>query len=540
MQVQNESLLKGLRFLVVDDFAAMRDMIFQMLKSLQVSEIDMVSDGKQAVSKMVLSHYDVVLCDYNLGHGKNGQQILEEARQRDLIRVSDIFVMITAESGADMVMGAIEHRPDDYISKPFNKELLKNRIERLILRKQNLAPIVREVTLGNIEKALEICDELIAANPKNILEVMRYKADMLMRERSYLQAIDAYEAINQRRPMPWARLGVAVGHFHTLHYEESYKILTALLSENPHYVECYDWLAQIEAKRDDYDRAIGLLQEAITISPFSVPRYRTLGEYQRKKGDLEGAEHSFTRVISLASESIHEDAGNNAKLAAVLIDKGESAKALKALSGLKKKYRMDPEGLLQISLSENRAHIARGSDQLAQQSIDEVDKLTHRITEPLSASTSLEVAKAYFSNGKDDEGVEKLKELVGNHHDDTDLLHNIEAVFDEHHLGEMGRELIATAKKEIVDLNNRGVTLAKQGKLNEAKTLFINALKSMPDNITINLNAAQIFVMALKDETNHNNYEDMEQLNRCINRVRILDPRNSKLAKLLTHLPKRK
>ncbi|CAK0759075.1 hypothetical protein CCP3SC15_2450004 [Gammaproteobacteria bacterium] len=42
--------------------------------------------------------YDIVLCDYNLGDGRDGMQILEEAKQRHLIGLTTVFVMITAES----------------------------------------------------------------------------------------------------------------------------------------------------------------------------------------------------------------------------------------------------------------------------------------------------------------------------------------------------------------------------------------------------------------------------------------------------------
>jgi hypothetical protein len=40
---------------------------------------------------------DVVLCDYNLGDGKNGQQVLEETRVRNLMLPSSVWLMVSAE-----------------------------------------------------------------------------------------------------------------------------------------------------------------------------------------------------------------------------------------------------------------------------------------------------------------------------------------------------------------------------------------------------------------------------------------------------------
>ena len=132
--------LSNKRFLIIDDFGDMRTMIRHMIESYGATEIDMASNGKEAVRLMARHRYDIVLCDYNLGEGQDGQQILEEARHRRLIGLAALFIMITAENTSQMVMGAVEYYPDDYLSKPFNKLVLKTRLERLLARKGDLTP----------------------------------------------------------------------------------------------------------------------------------------------------------------------------------------------------------------------------------------------------------------------------------------------------------------------------------------------------------------------------------------------------------------
>ena len=94
--------------------------------------IDDVANAEDALEKLIEQHYDVILCDYNLGEGRNGQQLLEEVMHRHIIPYGTIYIMITAENTQAMVMAAVEYRPDGYLNKPFPKDLLIKRLETLL------------------------------------------------------------------------------------------------------------------------------------------------------------------------------------------------------------------------------------------------------------------------------------------------------------------------------------------------------------------------------------------------------------------------
>lgn len=51
-----------------------------MLTSFGAAFVDTVANAEQALNQSKYESYDVMLCDFNLGEGKNGQQILEELR----------------------------------------------------------------------------------------------------------------------------------------------------------------------------------------------------------------------------------------------------------------------------------------------------------------------------------------------------------------------------------------------------------------------------------------------------------------------------
>ncbi|MBB1127344.1 response regulator, partial [Thiospirillum jenense] len=115
--VSNNPHIKNDVVLIVDDFQNMRSTLRQMLLSLEYHDITPVATGEEALIKLRNRHYDIVLCDYNLGDGIDGQQVLDQARTEGTVDLSTVFIMVTAENTNEMVMGALESTPDAYLSK---------------------------------------------------------------------------------------------------------------------------------------------------------------------------------------------------------------------------------------------------------------------------------------------------------------------------------------------------------------------------------------------------------------------------------------
>ena len=105
------------------------------------TDIDTGTQGEDAIAKIKSKKYDTVLCDYNLGEGKDGQQVLEEAKFTGALTDAQNFLMLTAESTAEMVMGALEYEPDSYLVKPFTKEMVHSRLAKVIELKNQIIDI---------------------------------------------------------------------------------------------------------------------------------------------------------------------------------------------------------------------------------------------------------------------------------------------------------------------------------------------------------------------------------------------------------------
>jgi len=190
-------------YLVIDDFADMRSMLRSMLVAYGVTNIDMAANGKDALKLLAKKRYDVVLCDYNLGEGKDGQQLLEEGKEKGLIQYSTAFLMITAENTMEMVIGAVEYLPDDYLSKPFNKDMLRTRLEKVIIKKDDLHDVVKLLNKERYEDAIALCDEKLGKNPRNRTELLKLKAEILMESESYEEAAAIFDSVLAKRDAPW-------------------------------------------------------------------------------------------------------------------------------------------------------------------------------------------------------------------------------------------------------------------------------------------------------------------------------------------------
>ncbi|MFM8454207.1 MAG: response regulator, partial [Gammaproteobacteria bacterium] len=60
--------------LVIDDLPDFRAAVKRMLEAFGASEVDVIASGDDALSNLEQKTYDIIVCDYNLGDGKDGQQ----------------------------------------------------------------------------------------------------------------------------------------------------------------------------------------------------------------------------------------------------------------------------------------------------------------------------------------------------------------------------------------------------------------------------------------------------------------------------------
>ncbi|SDD96906.1 Tetratricopeptide repeat-containing protein [Massilia sp. PDC64] len=486
-------------YLVVDDFVGVRQLLREALRSLGAKNIDQASSGGEAMGLLTRIRYDVVLCDYNLGDGKNGQQVLEEARVRNLVNPSTVWLMVSAEKSVESVMGAAEHQPDAYLIKPITEGVLLTRLNRVWHKKQIFRLIDQAYAEKDYLRAARLCDAAIEGHKAHEIDLLRMKAKLMEKSGEPAKAREVYERVLEQREYQWARAGIAKIRMANGEFEQARQAFQSVIAENRYYIDAYDQLALTYQNLGKLDEACAILERAAKLSPNSVPRQRNLGNVALKVGNVQMAEQAFRKCIAIGEYSIMKTPDAYLGLARVCGQKNDAKEALRLLLQVQREFAADhPDIALRSKITEGLVYHESGDYRRARKAGDELEALLNATETRPDVPTCLELATLLFAVGVKDAPVDLLCYVIRNNHDNPLLLDEVQKIFDKARLGDEGLEFIRASKKEATDLMNQGVLLWKTGKLKDAVEWMRQARKKVPNNQRILFNAAQILVSHLQ------------------------------------------
>lgn len=135
--------MEGKSILIVDDEAAIRDMIRM---SLEMAGFDCLDAGNiQDAHRMIIDREpDLVLLDWMLPGG-SGIELLRRLRKDEVTAVLPV-IMLTAKTEEDNKIQGLDVGADDYISKPFAPREMLSRIKA----------VLRRAGHGEVEAAIEV------------------------------------------------------------------------------------------------------------------------------------------------------------------------------------------------------------------------------------------------------------------------------------------------------------------------------------------------------------------------------------------------
>src|SRR5687767_3562684 len=141
--------------LVVDDNKVNRILLSRGLEQ-QGHKVDTAENGRQALEKLRVDAFDLVLLDIEMPE-MNGYQVLETCLQDPELR--DIPIIMTSSlDEIDSVVKCVELGAEDYLNKPVNPILLRARVNAS-LEKKRLRDEQRKLFRTFATK--EIADELL-------------------------------------------------------------------------------------------------------------------------------------------------------------------------------------------------------------------------------------------------------------------------------------------------------------------------------------------------------------------------------------------
>lgn len=478
----------------------MRTALRELVLSLGCEEVFTAKDGDQGIAIMKQHKFDLVLCDYNLGDGKDGQQILEEVRHRGLLPLTSCFIMVTAENTSPMVMAALEYVPDDYLSKPVPKALFKTRLRRVLEKKESLRAVLMAVQSANYRKALSLCEQQITTDQANRADLIRIKGEMLLALGEYSKAERLYQNILDERPLTWAAQGKAETLFKQQRYRETVLLLRKQISMDPSQAVTFDFLAQAFAAMGLHTEAQDALAKAIERSPKSLLRQRRFADVAYGNNDFSVAEQAYRAAIRIGKGSCFRGPSEFFGLAKSLVKLGNGAEALRVLEALAREFYENEETGLLVPVVESMAFGSLGA---AEKSIAAVERalaiMIHTNLEQISTNTLLTLAEQCFGADKAEEAKNVLRQVLLNQCDNAVIQTQVTALCRKAGLEDGGRELTEWVAKEVARINNQGVRLALDGNLQESILFFEKAVRTLPKNVAINLNAAQSLLFYMRE-----------------------------------------
>lgn len=473
-------------FLIVDDFSEFRLSLKQMLIGIGAHHIDMVGNGEEAIEAYCETQHDILLIDFNLGEGINGLQVLEELANRQSLRKDTIVVLITAETASNVVMGMLEHRPDEYLAKPFTKSTLKSRIDRSFVRKEALRPILQTLNSRNFKKAIALCDLLIKEKNKYSIDCFKIKAESLCLLGLPTHAKQIYQQVLQSREINWAQIGLAQTELMGANYNNCTKLCDQIIAKNQLTVEAYDLKAEALYHQGDREESYKVLTKAIEISPNTAHRQRIFGLLSLFFEKYEAAARAFRKTIQLTADSVNQrEADTLYLLRALHLHSlyGSGPNARRATQELQRLAKQAPNTFVGNQQFELAVDVHVLNFLLQTKQTDKACKLLNQLKGSLSDLSS--DIKFWLVN--------EVQFLVSQYPEDPDIesllqccAHNVVRNF-------IDEDPIAAS-----EYNHSGIQFFKEKNLSKAIDCFVKAFQQAPSNLNIMQNFLQGLTRAIE------------------------------------------
>ena len=128
---------KSIKILVVDDFPTMRRIVRNLLKDLEVLNVDEAEDGAAGIEKLRGGNFGFVVSDWNMPN-MDGLTMLQTIRADPELAKLPVL-MVTAEAKKENIIAAAQAGANGYVVKPFTAATLEEKITKIFEKLQKEA-----------------------------------------------------------------------------------------------------------------------------------------------------------------------------------------------------------------------------------------------------------------------------------------------------------------------------------------------------------------------------------------------------------------
>jgi two-component system, chemotaxis family, chemotaxis protein CheY len=118
------------RLLIVDDSKLMRDMVAACLRPLGAVTFEFAGTGLEAIERLALSGFDLVVLDLNMPD-VGGIEVIEFVRAQDRLKTLPILIVTTRGDDASRAR-VLEAGASAFLAKPFAPEQILDEVRKLL------------------------------------------------------------------------------------------------------------------------------------------------------------------------------------------------------------------------------------------------------------------------------------------------------------------------------------------------------------------------------------------------------------------------
>jgi DNA-binding response OmpR family regulator len=520
----------NLQALVIDDQSAQQQTLRGHLNLLGIGKVEVASNADDATRMIKSRPYGLILCDYNLNHKTDGQQLFEFLRDNALLRPDCLFFMITAESTYASVAAATEHHPDAYLLKPATAADIGDRLTAQLEKRDALLQINQKLSKDNLAGAIVECDRLLALKNRWFMQALQLKGQTLLKLGKNDEAKSVYRAaIEKRADLVWAQLGLARAHKAAGEIAEAQRIAKAIIAspEGEKTVAAYDVVAETLEAQGDSAAAMWVLRDAAAIVP-SARRNRIAGESAYRNGDMETAKECMQKVTKATKGSVVSQGQDTLLLAQAMVDLGEADEALKVLQDAGPAHKASSTfGPVALSI-QAQAEAKAGNTEAAEKTLA---RARETLRKGKADFATVALAKAELMNGHEEAGLALLSHAVSADHENSRIKQMInKALRDTGHEDKINSIVdarIVALEAKVKDARK----LLRDSNIDEALHTIEAAVLDYPENTGVLLQAAQINCMALRLKKELNR-PLMERAQTYLTRLDQLMPTNDRVVQM--------
>lgn len=522
--------LSQAKILIIDDQKPFQVMLKGLLHAMGARQVVAKSTGEAGVAAHYNQPFDILLVDYNLGHGKNGRQVLEELQVRRLLKEQTIFFLITGDNSKPMVLSALELQPDDYLMKPFSQGVLRTRLLRAYGKRKTLKQVYKSLYQQQYEACIAHCDEHVQANGRYANYCRKLAAELCLKLQNLGEAERRLAELLKEQRFTWAVMTLARVKLAQGNADEAIELAQEVLKNNANAVDAQDIVAAAHLSAKRSPEALDAARKAVQMAPFSLDRQATFARIARDNSEFELARQAMFHVLEISRKSVFRDPRHLCAYIRSILDAAEHGEDQRQVA----KYQTEATLALQRSrFDDNLVYSDLDYEQLEHVVLARIDAFNGRYREAqthlnevvgqsLAANQAIvpELAPDVLTVLLDLGEFEKANQLN-------------ETLQNEHQLDDYTRRLVnqrversAQSQQEFFTINKAGIEEYKRGDYGAAVQSFAVALKHAPMNSGAALNYIQAAIKVLGASEKPNR----DMLNECKRCFRILEGMQLSLA----------